>query len=158
MQGVLFCTKQSRYICIIFFKKSIDILVKVCYNIITVRGTKLTEQLKNMKEVIKMAKMYLQHDNGGYGVLITDGNKWYFWSEYYLPVSLESDTDEENAEIIRKAILNGNMYDADDFITEFNAEELAERHIAAYDGMTIKEIDTFENSKRFCDLTYYTEI
>lgn len=156
MQGVLFCTKQAHYICIIFFKKSIDILTKVCYNIITVRGTKLTEI--NLKEVIKMAKMYLQHDNGGYGVLITDGNKWYFWSEYYLPVSLEADTDEENAEIIRKAILNGDMYDADDFITEFNAEELAERHIAWYDGMTIKEIDTFENSKRFCDLTYYTEI
>ena len=50
-----------------------------------------------------MAKMYLQHDNGGYCVLITDGNKWYFWSEYYLPVSLEADTDEESAEIIRKA-------------------------------------------------------
>ena len=105
-----------------------------------------------------MAKMYLQHDNGGYCVLITDGNKWYFWSEYYLPVSLEADTDEESAEIIRKAILDGDMYDADDFITEFNAEELAERHIAAYDGMTIKEIDSYENGKRFCDMTYYTEI
>lgn len=50
MQGVLFCTKQARYICIIFCKKSIDILAKVCYNIITVRETKLTEQLKNMKK------------------------------------------------------------------------------------------------------------
>lgn len=105
-----------------------------------------------------MTKMYLQNDNGGYGILITDGNKWYYWSEYNLPVSLEADTDEENAEIIRKAILNGDMYDADDFITEFNAEELAERYIAAYDGMTIEDINTFENSKRFCDLTYYTEI
>lgn len=102
--------------------------------------------------------MYLQRDNGGYGVLITDGNKWYYWSEYNLPVSLEADTDEENAEIIRKAISGGEMYDADDFITEFNTEELAERHIAAYDGMTIKEIDTFENSKIFCDFTKYIEI
>lgn len=105
-----------------------------------------------------MAKMYLQSDNGGYGVLITDGNKWYYWSEYNLPVSLEADTDEENAEIIRKAISGGEMYDADDFITEFNVEELSERHIATYDGMTIEKIDTFENIGRFCDFTYYTEI
>lgn len=107
-----------------------------------------------------MAKMYLQHDNGGYGVLITDGNKWYYWSEYHLPVSFEADNDDdENAEIIRKAILDGDMYDADDFITEFNAEELAERHIAAYDGMTFENIDMYENDpNRFCDMTYYTEI
>ena len=105
-----------------------------------------------------MTKMYLQSDNGGDGVLITDGNKWYYWSEYNLPVSLEADTDEENAEIICKAISDGKMYNADDFITEFNAEELAERHIAAYDGMTIEDINTFENSKRLCDFTYYTEI
>ena len=105
-----------------------------------------------------MTKMYLQSDNGGYGVLITDGNKWYYWSEYHLPVSLEADTDEENVEIIRKAILNGDIYDADDFITEFNDEERAEHYISAYDGMNIEEIDTKENIGRFCDFTYYTEI
>lgn len=105
-----------------------------------------------------MNKMYLQSDNGGYGILVTDGNKWYYWSDYHLPVNLDADSDEGNAKIIRKAIADGEMYDADDFITEFTDEERAEHHIAAYDSMNIEEIDTKENIGRFCDLTYYTEI
>lgn len=101
--------------------------------------------------------MFLQSDNGGYGVLVTDGEKWYYWSEYrVLPVNLDADTDEENAEIIRRAIKSGDLYSANDFITEMT--DLDESYIPAYDGMTIEEIDRFENSDRFCDFTTYTEI
>ena len=56
-----------------------------------------------------MARMFLQSDNGGYGVLIGDGEKWYYWSEYNLPVELDADTNKENAEIIRNAINSGDM-------------------------------------------------
>lgn len=90
-------------------------------------------------------KMYLQNDNGGYGILIqdTESGKWYYWSEYHLPVDLNGETDEENAEIIRAAIENGDMYDADDFIA---ANDYAEEHeIEEYAGMNIEEIDRKEN-------------
>lgn len=46
-----------------------------------------------------MARMFLQSDNGGYGVLVTDGEKWYYWSEYRaLSVDLDANTNEDNAE------------------------------------------------------------
>ena len=101
--------------------------------------------------------MFLQSDNGGYGVLVTDGEKWYYWSEHRaLPVNLDADTDEENAEIIRNAIKNGDLYSADDFITEMS--DLDESHIPAFDGMTIEQIDEYENKDRDCDFTAYVEI
>lgn len=90
-------------------------------------------------------KMYLQSDNGGNGILIQDieTNRWYYWSEYHLPIDLASETDEENAEIIRAAIESGNMYDADDFITE--TDDAEEHEIEEYAGMNIEEIDRKEN-------------
>ena len=36
---VLYCTKAHNELCATFYKKVIDILTKVCYNIITVRET-----------------------------------------------------------------------------------------------------------------------
>lgn len=92
-----------------------------------------------------MNKMYLQSDNGGYGILIQDtkSRKWYYWSEYHLPVDLNGETDEENAAIIRAAIENGDMYDADDFITD--AEDTDEHEIAAYEGLSLDDIDRMEN-------------
>jgi hypothetical protein len=82
--------------------------------------------------------MYLQSDNGGYGILIQDieSEKWYYWSEYHLPVDLTGENDEENAEIIRAAIESGNMYDADDFITE--TDDAEEHEIEEYAGMNIE--------------------
>lgn len=104
-----------------------------------------------------MARMFLQSDNGGYGVLVTDGERWYYWSEYRaLSVGLNADTDEENAEIIRRAIRSGDLYSADDFITEMT--DLDESYIPAYDGMTIEQIDEYENKDRDCDFTAYIEI
>lgn len=90
-------------------------------------------------------KMYLQSDNGGYGILIqdTESRKWYYWSEYHLPVDLTGESDEENAEIIRAAIESGDMYDADDFITD--TEDTDEHEIAAYEGLSLDDIDRMEN-------------
>lgn len=113
-------------------------------------------------------KMYLQNDNGGYGILIqdTENRKWYYWSEYHLPVDLTGENDEENAAIIRDAIENGDMYDADDFIT---VNEYTDEHeIEEYAGMNIEEIDRMENYEqdiysgdvhpRNCDTTNWTAI
>ena len=104
-------------------------------------------------------KMYLQSDNSGYGILVLDGahSKWYYWGESEIPAELNAETDEENAEIIRQAIVNG-MFDADDFMNELNEDELAEHYIPAYDGMSIEEVDSYENSNRDCDHTDWVEI
>ena len=103
-----------------------------------------------------MNKMYLQSDNGGYGVLVTDGlGHWWYWHEHWLPVDLNAPSDEGNAEIIRVAIENGEMYDANDFVNE--AED--ERMIIDYTGRrTIEEIDSYENKGRDFDLTTWIEI
>ena len=105
-------------------------------------------------------KMYLQSDNSGYGVLVLDGahHKWYYWGETEIPAVLIGETDEENAEIISKAITAG-MFDADDFIYEHSEEELAEHHIEAYDGLAdIAAVDSYENDNRDCDKTSWIEI
>lgn len=90
-------------------------------------------------------KMYLQSDNGGNGILIQDieTNRWYYWDEYHLPINLDGKTDEENAEIIRAAIENGDMYDVDDFVTE--TDDPGDHEIKEYAGMNIDEIDRKEN-------------
>lgn len=115
-----------------------------------------------------MNKMYLQNDNGGYGILIqdTENRKWYYWSEYHLPVDLDGETDEKNAAIIRAAIESGDMYDADDFITD--TEDTDEHEIAAYEGLSLDDIDHMENYEqdvysgdvhpKNCDTTYWTAI
>lgn len=113
-------------------------------------------------------RMYLQSDNGGHGILIqdTESGKWYYWSEYHLPVDLTGETDEENAAIIRSAIENGNMYDADDFVSE--TDDTDEHEISAYDGLSLDDIDRLENYEqdpysgdvhpKNHDTTYWTAI
>lgn len=109
-----------------------------------------------------MSKMYLQSDNGGYGLLITDERgAWWYWSEYGLPICLnerdEADrlSDELNAEKIRRAIANGDLYDADDFVSECDDEH----HIKEYTGlMNIDAVSAYENNGRDFDLTKYAEI
>lgn len=115
-----------------------------------------------------MNKMYLQSDNGGYGILIqdTESRKWYYWSEHHLPVVLDEETDEENAAIIRAAIESDDMYDADDFVTE--TEDTGEHEIAAYTGLSLDDIDRIENYEqdiysgdvhpKICDTTNWTAI
>lgn len=109
-----------------------------------------------------MSKMYLQSDNGGYGLLVTDERgAWWYWSEYALPICLnerdEDDrlNDELNVEKIRKAIADGELYDADEFVSECDDEH----HIKAYTGlMNIDAVSAYENNGRDFDLTEYIEI
>lgn len=113
-------------------------------------------------------KMYLQSDNGGYGVLIQDieNGKWYYWSDYHLPIDLDGETDEVNAAMIRTAIENGDMYDADDFVSE--TDDTDEHEISAYDGLSLDDIDRLENYEqdpysgdvhpKNHDTTYWTAI
>lgn len=114
-----------------------------------------------------MSKMYLQSDNGGYGLLITDGaGHWYYWQENDLPVSLDARdedgdlNDELNAEKIRAAVADGDLYDAEDFISECDNDQIRAEHIIdAYDGMTdINAVSAYENGDRDFDFTEYTEI
>lgn len=114
-----------------------------------------------------MSKMYLQHDNGGYGLLITDGaGHWYYWQENDLPVRLDAEdedgnlNDDMNAAIIREAIADYEMYDADEFISECENEQISSEHyISAYDGMQdINAVSAYENGNRDFDLTSYIEI
>lgn len=114
-----------------------------------------------------MSKMYLQHDNGGYGLLITDGaGHWYYWQENDLSVRLDARdedgnlNDNMNAQRIRDAIRNYDLYDADEFISECENEQISSEHyISAYDGMQdINAVSAYENDNRDFDLTEYTEI
>lgn len=64
-------------------------------------------------------------------------------------------SDELNAEKIRRAIANGDLYDADDFVSECDDEH----HIKEYTGlMNIDAVSAYENNGRDFDLTKYTEI
>lgn len=114
-----------------------------------------------------MSKMYLQHDNGGYGLLITDdAGHWYYWQENDLPVTLNARNEDGrldndmNAAIIRKAIADYEMYDADEFVSECENEQInSEHYISAYDGMQdINAVSAYENDNRDFDFTEYTEI
>lgn len=109
-----------------------------------------------------MSKIYLQSDNGGYGLLITDERgAWWYWGEYGLPVDLnERDEDDRlndklNVEKIRRAIADGELYAADDFVSECDDEH----RIKEYTGlMSIDAVSAYENNGRDFDLTEYTEI
>ena len=107
-----------------------------------------------------MNKMYLEDNNAGRVILVTDGVHWYAWdgapSGYVGDIDLYREctdedgneiecTDEQIANDIRKGIKTGAIYSADDFITENDADELSEREIEYYHGMTIDDIDRREN-------------
>lgn len=103
-----------------------------------------------------MNKMYLENNNAGRVILVTDGVHWYAWdgapSGYVGDIDLYRQyidengeeiecTDEQIANDIREGIKAGAIYSADDFIIENNADELAEHEIENYHGMTIDDID-----------------
>lgn len=102
------------------------------------------------------AKMYLQEDNGGFGLLITDGlGHWFYWGENELPVEL-TENAATNVKILREAIQNGDMYGAKDFINEcidFDTFDTFSKHnIPRYfKSANINDIALIENSERSCD-------
>ena len=101
-----------------------------------------------------MAKMYLESNNAGLDILITDENGNWWYSEidnrgYYgdAEIYCDGETEEEriNAalENLRREISNGTTYSADDYIEEVACNESPNPY---YDGkMTIDEIDNVCN-------------
>lgn len=100
-----------------------------------------------------MAKMYLEINNGGYDILITDENGHWWYSEltngYYgdANVYCDGETEEERIsaalENLRREIAGGTTYSADDYIEEVACNESPNQY---YDGkMSIDEIDNVVN-------------
>lgn len=95
-------------------------------------------------------KMYLQEDNGGFGLLITDGfGHWFYWGENELPVKL-TENAATNVILLREAIQNGDMYGAKDFINEcIDFDTFYKHNIPRYvKSANINDIALIENSER----------
>lgn len=102
-----------------------------------------------------MAKMFLEDNNAGREILITDeqGKWWYApsgWTYGDADLYPHAETNEEEINIVidnlRREIANGTTYSAQDFIDDMNDEESAERIVEQYSGaMTIDEIDNYVN-------------
>lgn len=107
------------------------------------------------------ARMYVMDDNGGRGILLNVGNAWTYNdctpSGTYGDVDILSGSPESAAQRIRRAIQNGDVYGPDDFeISDLN--DYGFRTIPEYSGMTIDEIDEYENNGRDFDTTAFAEI
>ena len=101
------------------------------------------------------AKMYLQEDNGGFGLLITDGfGHWFYWGENELPVEL-TENAATNVKILQDAIQSGEMYNARDFVDEcINFDTFTAHIIKRYTkSASINDIAAIENSERDFDFT-----
>ena len=106
------------------------------------------------------AKMYLQEDNGGFGLLITDGfGHWFYWGENELPVKL-TENAATNVIMLREAIQSGEMYGAMDFINEcLDIDTFAKHNIRRYvKTASINDIALIENSERSCDFTEWLAV
>lgn len=112
-------------------------------------------------EYANECEMFLQSDNGGNGILVTDGwGHWFYWDESELPITLDADTAEENAERIRAAVNGFELYDAADFVNECNNPEINEAHaVTEYNGLLdIEALEAYENAGRTIDTTKYIAI
>ena len=104
-----------------------------------------------------ICKMFMQEDNGGFGILVTDGmGFWYYWGENDLPVNL-TENAATNVRIIREAIESGEMYNARDFIDETLDIDTHRKHIIVrYTKCeSIDEVSEIENRDRYFDKTEY---
>jgi hypothetical protein len=106
-------------------------------------------------------KMYIESDNGGRAVAIEINKKWYFvdcapygtWGD----IDILDGTEEEAAARIREGIKNGECYGVEDCAAEVESDTLYQ-HIPEYDGMTVQQVEEYDNRNRTCDFTTYTEI
>ena len=101
------------------------------------------------------AKMYLQEDNGGFGLLITDGfGHWFYWGENEIPGEL-TENAATNVRILQEEIQNGDLYSAKEFIDECLDREIYARHIIPryIKAVNVNDVAAIENSERNCDFT-----
>ena len=116
---------------------------------------------KLFDEYANECEMFLQSDTGGNGILVTDGwGHWLYWHESELPIALDADTAEKNAERIRAAVKGFELYDAADFVNECNNPAINEAHaVEEYDGLLdIEALNVYENVGRTIDTTKYIKI
>ena len=107
------------------------------------------------------SRMFVQEDNGGRGILLNVGREWSYNdcspNGTYGDVDILSGSIESVASRIRKAIQNGEVYGPNDFGID-DLDDYGFRAIPEYRGMTIAEIDEYENNGRDFDMTSYAEI
>jgi len=89
-------------------------------------------------------EMYLEINNGNSGLLISDENKtWYYFDSSEISCKIDPNEIDTTIETIRKAIENGDLYSAEDFISEYENDE--KYLVKEYEGLTIADIDELEN-------------
>lgn len=103
-----------------------------------------------------MAKMYLEINNGGKDILVTDEHgHWYYapvgsnFGEVDLYPDAESFDDEVKNVLyhLRREIEAGTTYGAQDVLDDMSDEEKAEREVEAYHGCkSIDDVDYYTNT------------
>lgn len=103
-----------------------------------------------------MAKMFLEINNGGKDILVTDEQgHWYYalvgsnFGEVDLYPDAESFEDEVMHVLysLRREIKAGTTYGAQDVLDDMNDDERAEREVEAYHGFkSIDDVDEYENN------------
>lgn len=102
-----------------------------------------------------MAKMYLESNNAGLEVLITDEKGRWFYApsgSTYGDADLYPDAEDSDDAFmkalynIRTEIAKGTTYNAEEFLDDMNEEEMEEREVKEYKGcMNIGEVDEIVN-------------
>lgn len=103
-----------------------------------------------------MAKMYLEINNGGKDILVTDeqGN-WYYApvGSNFGNVDLYPDAESFPDEVmnvlysLRREIKAGTTYGAQDVLDDMNDEVRAEREVTVFHGFkSIDDVDEYENT------------
>lgn len=124
-----------------------------------------------------MAKMFLEINNGGKDILVTDENgHWYYapTDSNFGNVDLYPDAESFEDEVmlvlytLRCEIKAGTTYGAQDVLDNMSDEEKEEREVKVYEGfMSIDDVDYYENYiknsfgdrvRRCCDDTLWLEV
>ena len=102
-----------------------------------------------------MAKMFLEINNGGKDILVTDEQGHWFYAPVgsnFGEVDLYPDAESFDEEVqnvlyhLRREIEAGTTYDAQDVLDDMNDEERAEREVEAYHGFkSIDDVDEYQN-------------
>lgn len=102
-----------------------------------------------------MAKMYLEENNAGVEILITDEKGRWFYApsgSTYGDADLYPDAEDSIERInkvldnLRTEIAKGTTYNAEEFLDDMNEEEMEEREVKEFKGfMSIDDVDNYEN-------------
>lgn len=95
------------------------------------------------------AKMYVDENNGSTDVLITDGNRWWYAnidsSGMFGDVDMYSGDADSVARDIRNAIKRGDLYEAEDYVSDAQSGDDLWYEVPEFRGKTIKDIEYMVN-------------